>query len=100
MNEKRAPNFPCPHCGERSAVKDSRPASIGGASTVKRRRICLACHQRWTTYETVLNAGRLEQRLGSMSHALDTAIERMYNLRAEIVALTVSADEKKPPSTY
>lgn len=40
----------CPYCGyAESKVIDSRPAEEG--STIRRRRECLACAKRFTTYE-------------------------------------------------
>ena len=40
----------CPYCGyAESKVIDSRPAEEG--STIRRRRECLACSKRFTTYE-------------------------------------------------
>ena len=42
----------CPYCAHlESKVVDSRPAEEG--SSIRRRRECLACHKRFTTYETV-----------------------------------------------
>ncbi len=41
----------CPYCGYReSKVVDSRPAD---ESSIRRRRECLSCERRFTTYETV-----------------------------------------------
>ena len=40
----------CPYCGDDDdKVVDSRPSDEGAA--VRRRRECLVCHQRFTTYE-------------------------------------------------
>ena len=40
----------CPYCGyQESKVIDSRPAEEG--ATIRRRRECLACQKRFTTYE-------------------------------------------------
>lgn len=40
----------CPFCGHlESKVVDSRPADEG--ASIRRRRECLACHKRFTTYE-------------------------------------------------
>ena len=40
----------CPYCGYReSKVVDSRPADEG--ASIRRRRECLSCHKRFTTYE-------------------------------------------------
>ena len=42
----------CPFCTHpESKVVDSRPADEG--NSIRRRRECLACHKRFTTYETV-----------------------------------------------
>lgn len=42
----------CPYCGfAESKVIDSRPADEG--SSIRRRRECLSCRKRFTTYETV-----------------------------------------------
>ena len=42
----------CPYCGELdSKVIESRPAEDG--SRIRRRRECLRCKERFTTYETV-----------------------------------------------
>ena len=42
----------CPFCGHsESKVVDSRPAEEG--SSIRRRRECLSCAKRFTTYETV-----------------------------------------------
>ena len=42
----------CPFCGyEDSKVIDSRPTDDG--SSIRRRRVCLECNMRFTTYEVV-----------------------------------------------
>ena len=42
----------CPYCAFReSKVIDSRPADEG--NSIRRRRECLACRKRFTTYETI-----------------------------------------------
>ncbi len=42
----------CPYCGFlESKVVDSRPAEDG--TTIRRRRECISCGKRFTTYETV-----------------------------------------------
>lgn len=42
----------CPYCGfDESKVIDSRPADEG--KSIRRRRECLSCENRFTTYETV-----------------------------------------------
>ncbi|GAC1417343.1 MAG: transcriptional regulator NrdR [Burkholderiaceae bacterium] len=45
----------CPHCGQmETRVIDSRPAENG--TLLRRRRLCDACGDRFTTYERVLQA--------------------------------------------
>src|ERR687883_2075941 len=42
----------CPNCGSLDTqVKDSRPTE--DSSAIRRRRVCLACHSRFTTFERV-----------------------------------------------
>ena len=42
----------CPFCGDQeSKVVDSRPAEDG--NSIRRRRECISCQRRFTTYETV-----------------------------------------------
>ena len=42
----------CPFCGNlESKVVDSRPSDEG--ASIRRRRECLECHRRFTTYETM-----------------------------------------------
>ncbi len=42
----------CPYCGNlESKVVDSRPAEEG--DTIRRRRECVECHKRFTTFETI-----------------------------------------------
>ena len=42
----------CPYCANpESKVVDSRPSDEG--SSIRRRRECLVCHRRFTTYETM-----------------------------------------------
>ncbi len=42
----------CPYCNHpESKVVDSRPSDEG--ASIRRRRECLACHKRFTTYETM-----------------------------------------------
>lgn len=44
----------CPHCGcEESKVIDSRP--VDENSSIRRRRECLKCQARFTTYEVIEN---------------------------------------------
>jgi transcriptional regulator NrdR family protein len=44
-------------CGGDSYVIDSR--DTGYSSAIRRRRRCLRCDQRWTTWETILSPKRM-----------------------------------------
>ena len=49
---KENPDMKCPVCGHlESKVLDSRPSSEG--TSIRRRRECLACSKRFTTFETI-----------------------------------------------
>ena len=93
--QRRVPSFPCPQCGGISSVKDSRPSNIGGASSVRRRRVCLECKARWTTWENTLGGGRLEQRMNTAARAVQVAIAALQNVTEEI-RLLASDDGSNP----
>lgn len=78
--------FPCPECGLRTAVTDSRQSE--NKKAVRRRRVCQHCEHRFTTYELAGNmrqAFRLkstpeflkfrQQLQTAIFHALGTIIE-------------------------
>ena len=84
----------CPYCGFlESKVVDSRPAEEG--STIRRRRECLACQKRFTTYETVERLPLVviksdgsrqtfdkQKLINSMLRACDKRIVPLVNLEA------------------
>ncbi len=84
----------CPACGTRdSKVLDSRP--IDDDASIKRRRECLACGRRFTTYEVVDNVPvTVIKRTGEREffdiHKLTRGIERACQKRpvdpAEVAA--------------
>ena len=45
----------CPHCGGDSRVTDSRP----NGPARKRRRACLTCPYRWSTYESLIDPSHI-----------------------------------------
>lgn len=48
----KSPIYRCPRCGTQEVrVINSRPANTPVEPIIRRRRVCLACGQRWTTYE-------------------------------------------------
>lgn len=78
----------CPYCGfAEGKVIDSRPADDGSA--IRRRRECLKCQRRYTTYET----------LETISLAVIKADNsRQQYDRAKIIRGIIRACEKRPIS--
>jgi transcriptional repressor NrdR len=78
----------CPYCGHpESKVVDSRPAEEG--ASIRRRRECLACQKRFTTYETV-------ERLPLMVVKKDGS--RQTFDRSKVLNGMIRACEKRPVS--
>ena len=78
----------CPYCGyKESKVIDSRPAEEG--SSIRRRRECLSCAKRFTTYETV-------ERMPLMLIKRD-GTRQAYD-RQKLLNGLVKACEKRPVS--
>ena len=60
----------CPFCGySESKVIDSRPADEG--ASIRRRRECLACSKRFTTYETVESLPIIVVKKGGSRESFD-----------------------------
>jgi len=65
----------CPYCRhEESKVTDSRAS--GDLDAIKRRRECLACGKRFTTFETIELALQVKKRDGTYQ---DFSIEKLSN---------------------
>ena len=78
----------CPFCGyTESKVIDSRPAEEG--ATIRRRRECLACQKRFTTYEII-------ERLPIVVVKRDGSRESFD--RVKLINGMVRACEKRPVS--
>ena len=76
----------CPYCGDQdSKVIDSRPAEDG--TTIRRRRECLDCQKRFTTYEVI-------ERMPLMVIKRDGSRESFD--RVKIINGVVRACEKRP----
>ncbi len=76
--------IPCPSCGSTKArVMDTRQS----AKTVRRRRLCLSCDERWTTYEVTESAyaaiSDLDAVLCKVAFALMSAKEAVDAARVE-----------------
>jgi transcriptional repressor NrdR len=77
----------CPYClANDDKVVDSRVAEEGAA--IRRRRECLVCHRRYTTYERVEEVGILVRKRGGQLEPFDRAklrsgVERAASGRLE-----------------
>lgn len=76
----------CPYCGfAESKVIDSRPADEG--SSIRRRRECLSCRKRFTTYETVESLPMVVVKKDGSRQSFD---------RRKILGGMIRACEKRP----
>jgi transcriptional repressor NrdR len=78
----------CPWCGHaEDKVVDSRAAEEGGA--IRRRRACLGCGRRFTTFERVEEAGLLVVKRDGGKEAFD---------RSKVVGGILKATKNRPVS--
>ena len=78
----------CPYCGHlESKVVDSRPADEG--SSIRRRRECLSCRKRFTTYETVESLPLMVVKKDGSRQSFE---------RGKVMAGLIRACEKRPVS--
>ena len=78
----------CPFCAHpESKVIDSRPADEG--ASIRRRRECLACHKRFTTYETMESLPLMVVKKDGSRQSFD---------RTKVLGGLVRACEKRPVS--
>ena len=78
----------CPFCGyTESKVIDSRPAE--GYTTIRRRRECLSCGKRFTTYEIIERLPLLVVKKDGSRQSFD---------RTKVINGLVTACEKRPVS--
>ena len=76
----------CPYCGySESKVIDSRPAEEG--SSIRRRRECLSCKKRFTTYETVESLPMVVNKKDGSRQSFD---------RRKVLGGMIRACEKRP----
>ena len=81
-------NMKCPHCGyQESKVVDSRHSEDG--TSIRRRRECLNCQKRFTTYETVESLPIIVVKRDNSRQAFD---------RNKIMNGMLRACEKRPVS--
>ena len=78
----------CPYCAYlESKVVDSRPADEG--ASIRRRRECLSCHKRFTTYETVESLPLMVVKKDGSRQSFD---------RGKVLSGLIRACEKRPVS--
>ena len=78
----------CPYCGYlESKVVDSRPADEG--ASIRRRRECLSCHKRFTTYEMMESLPLVVVKKDGSRQSFD---------RNKVMGGLIRACEKRPVS--
>ena len=78
----------CPYCAFlESKVVDSRPADEG--ASIRRRRECLSCHKRFTTYETMESLPLMVVKKDGSRQSFD---------RNKVMGGVIRACEKRPVS--
>ena len=78
----------CPYCGyPESKAVDSRPADEG--ASIRRRRECLSCHKRFTTYETMESLPLMVIKKDGSRQSFD---------RGKVMGGLIRACEKRPVS--
>lgn len=78
----------CPYCANpESKVVDSRPADEG--NSIRRRRECLECHRRFTTYETMESVPLMVVKKGGSRQSFD---------KSKLIASILKACEKRSVS--
>ena len=76
----------CPYCAHlESKVVDSRPADEG--ASIRRRRECLSCHKRFTTYETMESLPLMVVKKDGSRQSFD---------RSKVLSGVIRACEKRP----
>lgn len=88
MSTALSPSNPCTHTD--SAVVDSRPSG----RAIRRRRKCVSCGYRWTTYERPEDSSvdraqllrRMQKTLGSLQEALDVVRQCVAQMQEEAEA--------------
>ncbi len=102
----------CPFCGaEDTKVIDSRPAD----NTIRRRRQCIVCDKRFTTYERVeviplmvikkdgvreeFDRSKIERGILRACHKRPVSVDQITGLVDEIENDLISGGEKEIPST-
>ncbi len=104
----------CPYCGEEDTkVIDSRPADDN--SSIRRRRHCLKCNRRFTTYEKVesiplmvikkdesreiYDRSKIEAGIFRSCHKRPVSVDEMNSIIDEVENEIFNKEEKEIPSS-
>ena len=104
----------CPYCGaEESKVIDSRPTE--DSERIRRRRECLSCHMRFTTYEVVetvplivikkdnnreqYDRSKIEAGVLRACHKRPISVNQINQLIDEVETEIFNREEKEIPSS-
>src|SRR5690348_15506605 len=105
----------CPFCGHADThVKDSRPSEDGG--TIRRRRFCVQCNSRFTTFERVqlrelavikkngdrriFDRDKITRSLSLALRKRPVAEEQVEQIATRIVQKLEATGESEIPSSY
>ena len=82
----------CPFCATLdSKVVDSRPANDG--TSIRRRRECLKCHNRFTTYETIEVLPMIVIKKNGIRQAFDRMLKACEKRSVSLSLLEKAADD-------
>ncbi len=107
----------CPYCKEQRTDKVIDSRATEGGTVIRRRRQCLACNKRYTTYERVEETGKLlvvkksgervpyerEKLLGGLQRACwkrPIGIEALQHLANEVEEEIFRLFDREVPSSY
>ena len=87
----------CTKCAGESRVIDSRGATFHGDNVVRRRRFCLGCGHRWTTYE-LITGKRMQLELHYLEDELREIIRRCEKALSAMEGMTddEGTERRKP----
>ena len=92
-------NMKCPYCGEENTkVIDSRPAEENNA--IRRRRQCLKCKKRFTTYEKVdirepYDRGKIEAGIVRSCHKRPVSYEQIVSAVEDVENKIFNMEKKE-----
>lgn len=84
-------SFPCPDCGAKTGVKDSRPSLR--ANGIRRRRKCEGCEKRFTTLEIVREDERWQSpQVVATRETVAALLEVVKRLQAQLDSVPYLGD--------